>query len=59
MLPISINNSRDLQRSDAKLSSDRSVQGHASKATQSVFASSDDVIDLNSFKPVATSPEQS
>lgn len=26
MLPISISNSRDLQRSDAKLSSDRSVQ---------------------------------
>ena len=56
MLPISISNSRDLQRSDAKLSSDRSVQGPASKAAQSVFASSDDVIDLHSFKAAATSP---
>lgn len=57
MLPISISNSRDLQRSDAKLSSDRSVKGSASKAAQSVFASSDDVINLNSFKPAATAPE--
>lgn len=37
MLPISISNSRDLQRSDAKLSSDRSVKGHASQAAQSFF----------------------
>ena len=57
MLPISISNSRDLQRSDAKLSSDRSVKGHASQAAQSFFASSDDVIDLHSFKAAATSPE--
>ena len=57
MLPISISNSRDLQRSDANLSSDRSVKGHASQAAQSVFASSDDVIDLHSFKAAVTSPE--
>ena len=37
MLTISISNSRDLQRSDAKLSSDRSVKGHASQAAQSFF----------------------
>lgn len=57
MLPISISNNRDLQRSDAKLSSDRSVKGPASNAAQSIFASSDDVIELHSFKAAATSPE--
>ena len=38
----------------AMLSSDCSVQGPASKAAQSVFASSDDVIELHSFKAAAT-----